>query len=176
MAAALVCTGNKQARFACDSTCEHCGLLMPDRRRQAASYLRNAAERRYLNDWVPYSLRLAGAGAGGETVTAAPRRSTAATPLLMAAALVIFNVMDSLLTARALSQGVVEVNPLMAGLFNFSLPLGMLLKTLLVAAGVLVLWGYWHLPLARRGMMALTGFYGAVVVYHLVFQLNLLHP
>ena len=173
MAAALVCAGGSQARFDCDSRCERCGFLIPDRRRrQSASFLREFADRR-LDDWMPSSLRLTGAAAGHQGAGVAPHRATALTPMLLAAALVIFNVLDSLLTARALSLGVAEGNPLLAGLFSFSLPLGMLLKTVLVGAGVLVLWGYWHLPLARRGMLALTVFYGAVVFYHVFFQLAL---
>jgi len=70
-------------------------------------------------------------------------------------------------------MGIEEANPLMAELFNVSLPAGMLLKSLLVAAGALILWWYWRLPLARRGMAVLTCFYGAVVAYHLFFQLAL---
>ena len=174
MAAALVCAGGSQARFDCDSRCERCGFLIPDRRRrQSASFLRHYADRRRLDDWMPSSLRLAGAAAGHRSAGVVPRRATALVPMLLAAALVIFNVLDSLLTARALSLGAAEGNPLLAGLFSFSLPLGMLLKTVLVGAGVLVLWGYWHLPLARRGMLALTVFYGAVVFYHVFFQLVL---
>lgn len=174
MAAALVCAGGSQARFACDSRCDGCGFLISDRRcRQTTAYLDSAADRRRLGDWAPYSCRLAAADAG-RSISAAPRRATAPAPLLLATALVIFNALDSLLTARALSRGVAEGNPLLASLFSFSLPFGMILKTAMVAAGVLVLWGYWHLPLARRGMTALTGFYGAVVLYHIFFQLIVL--
>lgn len=177
VATASVCTANTAIRFDCDSRCASCSHLIPDRRQgRVATYCSSSPDRRRHNDWIPYSLRLAPAGVGHSParIRAIPRRSVEALPLILAAALVIFNLLDAALTARALSMGVLEANPIMAGLFNISLPAGMLIKTMLVAAGVFTLWWLWHLPIARRGMMLLTGCYGAVIIYHLSFQLILI--
>jgi len=92
-------------------------------------------------------------------------------PLLIAALLVTFNLLDSLLTARALSLGFAEANPVLAGLFNMSLPMGMFFKSVVVGTGALFLWKNRHLPVAVRGMAGATACYGAVILYHLYFQL-----
>lgn len=90
---------------------------------------------------------------------------------MMVLLLVIFNIMDSLLTARALSLGFSEANPVMAGLFNMSLPMGMFFKSVIVGTGALFLWKYRHLPIAVRGITGATACYGAVILYHLFFQM-----
>ncbi|MHB8793730.1 MAG: DUF5658 family protein [Thermoleophilia bacterium] len=92
-------------------------------------------------------------------------------PLAMVLLLVTFNLMDSLLTARALSLGFAEANPVMAGLFKMSLPMGMFFKSVIVGTGALFLWKYRHLPVAVRGITGATACYGAVIFYHLYFQL-----
>jgi hypothetical protein len=87
--------------------------------------------------------------------------------------LLSFNILDCVLTSRALTLGFEEGNPLMASLFRMSMPLGMTAKVAIVAAGALTLWRFRHLALAVRGMSVVTACYGAVVIYHLSFQLTL---
>lgn len=128
-----------------------------------------AGERRLRSNWIPRSALPGDYGmldAGG-TGPAAARGFV----MLTVALLLLFNLFDVMLTLRAFSLGFGEANPFMAGLFNISLPLGVTIKLLLVGGGALVLWRLHHVSLARRGMVVLTGCYGAVVTYHLYFQL-----
>lgn len=130
-------------------------------------------DRRVLSSWFPAGRQLAGIDF--------PSTSTRnlfgevnwreSLPLILAALLVTFNLLDSLLTARALSLGFAEANPVMAGLFSMSLPMGMFFKSVVVGTGALFLWKYRHLPVAVRGMTGATACYGAVILYHLYFQM-----
>ncbi len=173
-AAALVCSANSNIRFGCDALCKRCRHLIPDRRRQrAGAYRPRFQERRYYHDPAPNLLQLAGDAVAMPRAAVLPRVS-AALPLLLALALVVFNLLDALLTWRALSLGAVEANPLMSGIFNQGPAVAILMKSVLVAAGAVFLWRCWRLPLARHGMMAVTACYGAVVAYHLIFQFVIL--
>ncbi|MHB1390180.1 MAG: DUF5658 family protein [Thermoleophilia bacterium] len=93
-------------------------------------------------------------------------------PVALMSMLLFFNLLDVLLTARALSMGVVEANPVMAGLLSISIPFAMFAKFSTVSVGALLIWRYRHLPVAARGMQFVTACYGAVVIYHLVFQIG----
>jgi len=166
----MVCTANTLHRTSCGSVCDDCGHLRPDRRaRQSVSLKFELPDRRYSSNWVPsYEM----AGAGGAAV---PRRfridTTDLHPLMMVLLLVSFNLLDAFFTARALSMGFAESNPLLAGLFEVSLPLGMFMKSAIVGIGAYLLWRWRHHPAAMRGMMFATVAYGAVIVYHIYFQL-----
>lgn len=128
------------------------------------------AERRAMSHILPFGqLSLAGAG-----VVTIPRGSTRQWATALMSLLITFNLLDVILTLRALSLGVAEANPVMAGLFGISLPLGMFIKFVAVSAGAVLLWRYRHLPLAARGMNLLAFAYGAVIAYHAVFQLGTL--
>lgn len=127
-------------------------------------------ERRTVSHILPtgYDLALA----DGSVVP--PRDLSRQLPLALMGLLLTFNVLDVFLTLRAFSMGVVEANPVMADILHMSVPLGMLFKFVAVSTGAVLLWKYRHLPIASRGMNFLTACYGAVVVYHLVFQLGAL--
>lgn len=93
-------------------------------------------------------------------------------PVLIAAltALWMLNLMDLLLTHRALQSGLAsEAN----GLMNFLLGLGWLpaivFKVGVVTLGVVVLWRYRHQRLALVSAVGLTLFYCLVVLYQAVF-------
>lgn len=170
MTTGFVCSADMSMRSSCDISCSDCGYLRIDRRRQGRSWLhRPLRERRTASNWIPAELRYR-----DEVIDPEASRSPASIFLwTLLGLLVIFNVLDAVLTARALSLGYTEGNPLMAGLFEISVPLGLAGKFLVVAAGAAALWKFRHVVLATRAIAALTGCYGAVVIYHLVFQLSL---
>ena len=167
----LVCTASTGHRDSCGSECKRCRHLKPDRRQQVFLMDWSAPERRVMSNLMPHGLRLA----GSDFIAAATRTEAETAPYVWPVIFLLmsFNIFDCLLTARALSLGFAEANPVMAGLFSVSLPLAMVAKALLVSAGALFLWRYRHMPLAARGMTAVTICYGAVVVYHLAFQLSM---
>ncbi len=175
MAETLVCSANTGIRLGCGNRCGRCGHLILDRRYQkVAADRRFFPDRRRLASFAPQLVRPAvngpvtgGPGAGGY----AGRKPAEALPLFLAVALVVFNLLDAFLTSRALSMGVAEANPVMAGLFRLNMPVAMLIKTVAVAGGVICLWRFWNLRVARVGMSLLVCLYGAVIVYHLTFQL-----
>lgn len=171
----MACTASLSFRSLCAVTCGDCRHLMPDRRQGAVVSLADV-ERRRRSNWIPAApppgsadLLVAGQPAG----TSAGAVSSRNAALLLVCLLMAFNILDITLTIRAFTLGFAEANPFMAGLFDLSVPLGMLAKFLMVGAGGLLLWRLSHLPLARRGMVAVTGCYGAVVAYHLLFQFAL---
>lgn len=170
MAAELACTANIEYRSACDAICKECRLLIVNRRRKAPRWWYwTFNERRKASNWSP-----AGYQHEGDILREAGGRSTAGSFLwTMVVLLFAFNILDSILTARALSMGFTEANPVMAGLFEYSMILGMACKFTIVAIGGYALWKFRHVVLATRGMAVLTGCYGAVVMYHLAFQINL---
>jgi hypothetical protein len=86
----------------------------------------------------------------------------------VAAGLLIFNLLDGLLTLTAIHIGAAaEANPLM----DVSLAWGSLwfiaIKLSLVSLGVLLLWRLRRLPLAAFGLVGLCIFYGGIVAYQL---------
>lgn len=173
MDTALACTASMSFRSLCAAACGECRHLMPDRRRRAACFSADGERRRRSNlipaGFLPESADLLYAGGAAGPTAVSPRNAA----LLLVSLLLAFNLLDILLTIRALSLGFAEANPFMAGLFSLSVPMGMLAKFILVGIGALLLWRLSHLPLARRGMAMVTGCYGVVVAYHLFFQLSL---
>ncbi len=168
----LVCTAHPSRRTDCGSGCSGCNYLIADRRTQRVHTIQwSDQDRRILSNWVPQSYRLAGAGFASKAVDGISRNEITTFPVVLAALLISFNLLDSILTARALSMGFTEANPVMAGLFNLSLPMGMFFKSVVVGAGALFLWKVRHLQMAVRGMTAVTACYGAVILYHLYFQM-----
>lgn len=169
MAQALVCSANGEYRSVCDVACEACRFLIGDRRARAAAgrVQWTMPERRVIANLLPSRLKLA--GEGGDTYAIDGEPISAAWQLL--ALLVSFNILDCILTARALSLGYAEANPVMAALFEINLPLGMFAKTLFVGTGAFFLWRFRHLGIAARGLSVLTFIYGTLVLYHLSFQL-----
>lgn len=175
MSEIMICTADASNHSRCSSGCSTCNYLMADRRGQQIKTIRwsHSEDRRIMSNWFPSNYELAGAGFSATRQRPFFRDVTLAGsfPLLLALMLVSFNLFDSLLTARALSMGFTEANPVMAGLFSMSLPMGMFFKSVIVVTGALVLWKFRHLPVAMRGMTAVTGCYGAVILYHLYFQM-----
>lgn len=169
MSTAFVCSANPEYRSECDAGCESCSFLIGDRRDLRPGRIQwSRFERRSLMNLLPSpSLEYAGAPVA---VAATVRRELPASwyPLVF---LTLFNLIDCLMTSRALSLGYTEGNPLMAALLEVNLPLAMLLKSLLVGAGAYVLWRFRHLGIASRGLTLLTVVYGLLVAYHLSFQL-----
>lgn len=174
MASELVCTAKINHRNSCNTVCGRCRFLLADRRRELKGSFawlhRVIRERRVASNRVPYEYELS----NNILREKGSVKATGSMLLMMIALLISFNVLDSVLTIRALSLGVAEANPVMAGLFEISLPLGIAMKFAVVAAGSCLLWKLRQYMLAIRGVTVLTGCYGLVVAYHLVFQLQLL--
>jgi hypothetical protein len=168
MSRALVCSAESEYRSECGVVCEACRFLIGERRSRKDSYFqRDDRERRTLTNLLQFpSVEYAGVPA---SVFEGEREVSSSWHLI--AWLVIFNLLDCIFTARALSMGFIEGNPVMAALFDVSLPLAMLSKTLVVGLGVYILWHYRHLKIAAYGLTALTAVYGLLVLYHISFQL-----
>ncbi|MCL4472679.1 MAG: DUF5658 family protein [Actinobacteria bacterium] len=172
MAARFVCTAERSHRTDCGSGCSGCAYLINDRRKQSVQKLSwSDSDRRIMSNWLPPNFELATAGAHAPRSGVSGRDNAGATLMYLGALLIVFNLLDSILTARALSMGYTEANPVMAGLFNMSLPMGMLFKSAIVGLGAMALWKFRHLPVAMRGMTAATVLYGSVILYHLYFQI-----
>lgn len=174
MAATMVCTADIAHRAECEARCGGCGFMRPDRRSGGRRSLKlTTAERRVMSNWVAQF----SPGAGTFELPAVQVREGSpailALPSLLVFLLITLNLLDFTLTLRALDHGVGEANPLMAGLFSLSVPVAFAFKSLVVGTGAVILWRFSHLALAFRGLVALSGCYAAVVVYHLLFQLTL---
>lgn len=169
MSTSRVCAARSAQRDKCSQQCGGCNFLIGERRASRPGAFHPAfSDRRIMSHILPTS-EFAVAGAPGVIVDSPhPSRRLPSTIMIL---LIIFNLLDVVLTLRAFSLGIAEANPLMAGLFGISLPLGMLIKFIAVSAGAILLWKYRYLPLAARGMNILAFAYGAVVVYHVFFQL-----
>lgn len=165
----FVCTAGMERRLVCGNKCECCRSLKADRREMRLGAINLISfERRFISNLLPAGYGLAGvdgslAAGGGWSMPF---------PSALMILLLFFNLLDVLLTARALSLGVVEANPVMAGLLSVSIPFGLFAKFTAVSFGAWLLWRYRHLSIAARGMKLLTACYGAVVVYHVVFQIG----
>lgn len=86
----------------------------------------------------------------------------------VAAAILILNLFDGLLTMLAVGSGAAtEANPLMAAPLALGTVWFMLAKTSLVSLGVLLLWRRRGHRLAERAMVALGATYGFILLYHL---------
>ena len=162
MAERLVCTAHPSQRPNCSSNCGGCGYLIAERR---AGEVRTGhwanPDRRVMSNWLPTNYQLAGFGQPAAGTSLLSREAVTSIPVFLTALLVTFNLMDSLLTARALSMGFTEANPMMAGLFNLSLPMVMFLKSVIVGIGALFLWKVRYLSLAVRGLSAVTACFWA---------------
>ncbi|MFA6001558.1 MAG: DUF5658 family protein [Thermoleophilia bacterium] len=166
----MICTAGPVQRHKCGTRCDDCGYLRSDRRVQRVEKVDwSISDRRLMSNWVPHGYRMAG------SAFTAPSSPSVSNSFIMSVItlLLSFNILDCVLTSRALTLGFEEGNPLMASLFRMSMPLGMTAKVAIVAAGALTLWRFRHLALAVRGMSVVTACYGAVVIYHLSFQLTL---
>lgn len=167
----LVCTSDKVYRCDCGNSCSGCKFLVADRRSSPVdSFSRSRLDRRIASNWLP-NYAIAGLGTTAAGAEGPLAEMTTWLPLLLATLLVTFNLMDSLFTARALSMGYAEANPMLAGIFNLSVPVGILLKTVVVGLGAFALWKLRHLQLAMRGMTVATSCYGVLILYHLYFQI-----
>lgn len=173
MAATLVCTAGMEYRSKCDTGCSHCGYIQADRRQRFDAVIRDIGERRFRSNWIPAGHPIAATVGDAARLQDTGRR----TPWTLASALVIlliiFNFLDSILTMRALSMGIEEANPVMAGLFNVSTPAAVLTKSVIVGVGALALWRISHVALAFKGLAVVAACYGGVVAYHLFFQVTL---
>jgi hypothetical protein len=170
LAPELVCTADIDRRSSCSTCCGDCGYLITNRRRDRTPWWHwTFNERRVASNWIPERPRL-----GDGVLAANPARKGSGFFLwTLMGLLLAFNILDAVLTARALSLGFAEANPVLAGLFHVSVPMGMSFKFGIVAAGAYALWRFRDAALAKRGMAVLTGCYGAVIIYHLAFQLTL---
>lgn len=170
MATEYVCTADIDQRSICGTSCGGCNFLLAERRRKRTSWLHwTFNERRFASNWIPGDIDFDG------SAISASDNSGGAGHLIMAMVVLLFsfNILDGILTARALSLGFAEANPLLAGVFDMSLPLGMFMKFAIVVAGAAALWRLRDVTMAIRGMALLTACYGAVVLYHLAFQLSM---
>ena len=87
---------------------------------------------------------------------------------LMAATLIVGNLLDGLFTVTLLQLHLVrEANPVMRWLYEGSPLSFMATKLLCVHVGLMLLWGQRHLPAAQRAMATGAAVYAAVVLYHL---------
>lgn len=168
MPQALVCSANHEYRGSCSVGCTNCDFLISERRAAGpggrVEWLQS--ERRALTNLLPMpALEHAGGASAVETGT---ERQAAG---ILLALLIAFNVIDCLMTARALSLGYLEGNPVMASLLEIDLPLAMFIKTMAVGAGGYFLWRNRRMAIAYRGLSGLTLLYGMLVAYHLAFQL-----
>lgn len=167
MSQAVVCSADTEFRSNCGAGCQSCAFLISDRRAINAGGMQwHSFERRSLINLMP----ALPSGAAVGSITVSGHRSMTASWYLLAC-LVFFNIVDCIMTTRALSLGYAEGNPVMAALLDINLPLAMSFKALLVAAGAYLLWYFRHLSIASMGLTALTGVYGLLVVYHLSYQL-----
>lgn len=173
MAATMVCTADFLYRTGCETRCTGCGFIRADRRSGSLFSRAAAYERRVMSHWIP-DLYRAGSKAALDTIKLGGRRNALlAVPTMLVALLLIFNLLDIAFTLRALSLGVAEANPVMAFLFEISVPAGILSKSLVVGIGSVALWKLSHMGIAFRALVTVTGLYGAVVFYHLLFQAGL---
>jgi len=168
MAGEFICSAGPDHRNNCETECQECSFLKADRRQQVQKMDWSFGDRRTMSNLMP-----AGYGASSPSVVSSTQGFSNTFIFSIIMRLLSFNLFDCLLTARALSLGFMEGNPLMADLFNLSMPLGMAAKVAVVTAGAMMLWRFRHVALAVRGMMIVTGCYGAVVLYHLTFQLSM---
>lgn len=168
MASEYICTANIDHRSTCGTSCGRCDFLLLERRRSRGWLHWTFNERRCASNWIPNEADFQG------VVLAADESGGRAGSFFWTLVILLlsFNILDGILTARALSLGFDEANPLLAGLFEMSLPLGMMMKFAVVAAGAFALWRLRDIMIAMRGMALLTACYGAVVLYHLAFQLS----
>jgi hypothetical protein len=165
----MVCTAPNQYRHACGDNCDDCKYLTADRRKSRVNTFQwSLPERRSLSHLLPHGLPFEGV----EAALGAPRVRVWQLPAAFMLLLLGFNALDAIFTARALSMGVTEANPVMAGLMDVNIPFALAAKFMAVSLGAWLLWRYRHLPVAWRGMQFLTVCYSFVVVYHLVFQLG----
>jgi hypothetical protein len=85
----------------------------------------------------------------------------------LAAFIVVFNLVDALLTLAVVASGVAgEANPLMAASLTWGSVPFIAIKLALVSLGVYLLYLRRDRPLAHAALVGLTVVYGAIVLYH----------
>jgi hypothetical protein len=168
MSRAQVCSAEPGFRSECGVACEACRFLIGERRSRTSNMNEwFDSERRSLANLMPIPVM----EYAGATTSSFGGERKAAPSLYLLSWLMVFNLLDCLFTARALSMGYIEGNPLMAALIEVNLPLAMLSKTLAVGLGAYILWRFRHLKIAAHGLTILTAAYGLLVLYHISFQL-----
>ncbi len=86
----------------------------------------------------------------------------------IAAAIVVFNVIDAVFTIIYTDLGLArEANPLLSHALDDSPLLFMLIKLGLVSMGVLLLWRLRHRRTAAAGLVASAAAYSWLILYHL---------
>jgi hypothetical protein len=124
-------------------------------------------ERRVVRAWFRYPERRTGFDrrtSGGAIAWYRDRPSVVALAL---AAVIALNVADFLLTVRALDRGAVEVNPIMAALFDIDPAVAGAVKLLLGTGVVLVIWQMRrYRRILELSLIALAGF-TVVLAYQL---------
>jgi hypothetical protein len=92
--------------------------------------------------------------------------------LLLVVPILLLGVADGLLTISHVSAGARELNPLMEYLLYKGPYIFFTVKYALFALSVLILVVYWHHPVVRTIMVALTVVYGAVFLNHIYLFLS----
>ncbi|MEI7885803.1 MAG: DUF5658 family protein [Actinomycetes bacterium] len=110
-----------------------------------------------------------GSVSGSTGVALLPRISLGETPIrrmYLAAAILVLNLCDVLLTRSVLDRGGIEGNPLMAGLMTgLAAPLGV--KALVaVVVGLLLMVSPHESRFAERAVVTVAGLYFAIVVWN----------
>ncbi len=84
-----------------------------------------------------------------------------------AAMTLVLNLVDGLFTMAFVRTGLAtEANPFMAVPLNWGNIHFMVIKLLLVSAGVVLLWQWRKRSLARQSIYLMAGVYSAIVVHH----------
>lgn len=169
MSRAHVCSAEPEFRNDCGVSCEACRYLIGDRRNRISSRTQwSERERRSLTNLLP----LAAVEYAGVPSSSFRSERKVSSALHLVLWLIAFNLLDCIFTARALSMGYIEANPVMAALIEINLPLAMFSKTFIVGLGALILWRFRHMKIAAQGLIVLTAAYGLLTLYHITFQLS----
>jgi hypothetical protein len=117
------------------------------------------AERRVARAWFRYPERRTGFDRRTSGGAIAWYRDRPPVVALALAAVIAMNLADFLLTVRALERGAIEVNPLMAALFDLDPAVAGAVKLLLGAGVVLVIWQMRrYRRILELSLIALAGF------------------
>ncbi|HET8644427.1 MAG TPA: DUF5658 family protein [Vicinamibacteria bacterium] len=88
--------------------------------------------------------------------------------------LLVGNLLDGLCTLVLLQLDMAqEANPLLAWVYGLSPLSFMVAKLALVQFGMLLLWAHRHVRAAQVALQLTAGAYGAVVLYHVAFVVQL---
>jgi hypothetical protein len=92
--------------------------------------------------------------------------------LVLVGLILALNIADALLTLTYLGQGGTEANPLMRAVIDSGEGWFLLVKALGVGLCVLILLVHKTFRLVRQALHASLGFYGCLLVYHIVLQVR----